>query len=241
MAAWYKPTLRAEHVESGGGLLCGRSGLRHELDDVAGLQGNVHSAQQLAGLHAIRDTVVHNDDLARVFGTVVIGGHHGLGQRHTLGPGDEAVADFAIDGDAGCLSLLHAGGGLLLPRHEGGARPGVGLALGNTAAKEDSEQQDAQTDWTGLKHPTTNIQHRTSKDCYLRKHWMLDVGCSLLDVPHGRHEKDGDLRTRTLVGCFTHCCNHGYSQFTGPLENLPELALPRLNLNSARRFSLLRV
>jgi hypothetical protein len=124
--------------------------------------------------------------------------------------------------------------GLLLARHEGGARPGVSLALGNTAAKEDSEQQDAQTDWTGLKHPTTNIQHRTSKDCYSRKHWLLDV-------PDGRHEREGDLRTRTLVGCFTQCCNHGYSLFTGPLENLPELAFARLDLNPARRFGLLRV
>src|ERR1035437_2447556 len=181
MAASYKPPAPWSTLKVAG-LLCGRRGLRHELDDVAGLQGNVHPAQQLAGLDAGRDAVVHNDDLARVFGAVVIGGHHGLGQRHTLGPGDDAVADFAIDGDAGCLSLLHVRDGLLLPRHACGARPGVSLALGNTAAKEDSEQQDAQTDWTGLKHPTTNIQHRTSKDCYSRKHWLLDVGCWMLDV-----------------------------------------------------------
>src|ERR1019366_1241739 len=38
-------------------------------------------------------------------------------------------------------------------------------------------------------HPTSNIELPTSKDCSNGRHWMLDVGCWMLDVPriHGTH------------------------------------------------------
>src|SRR5664279_2839079 len=88
MAAMYKPSLRAEHEESRVRLVFGRRGLRHELHDVSRLQGNFHPAEQLLGINASRDAVMHEDELARVFGSEILGGDHGLSQRQILRPGD---------------------------------------------------------------------------------------------------------------------------------------------------------
>src|ERR1035441_7647448 len=140
MAAWYKRTLGAEHEESAGRLLPGRRSLRHELHDVPRLQGNVRAGQQLFGVNAVRDAVMQDDDLARVFGTVVIGGEHGLGEGQTFRPQDDPVPDLAVDRDARTLtlslSLLHPHHRLLLPGHKGGSRPRVGLARARATDRE---------------------------------------------------------------------------------------------------------
>jgi hypothetical protein len=58
--------------------------------------------------------------------------------------------------------------------------------------------------WTkGGKHPTTNIQPRTSNDCHSRKHWMLSVGCWLLDVPDKpseTHRQSDDNDPQRILG-----------------------------------------
>jgi hypothetical protein len=33
-----------------------------------------------------------------------------------------------------------------------------------------------------FQHPTTNTEHPTSSDSQSKAHWMLGVGCSMLDV-----------------------------------------------------------
>jgi len=112
------------------------------LNRISSLHRHVITAQQNLGVNSGALAPANHDNLPRVALIVTTGRDDGLGQRHSLGPGDIRISHVADDADVRVLPFAHLGQGLLLSGRESGLgmRPGFGLRGATTRGQRHQQK-----------------------------------------------------------------------------------------------------
>src|ERR1041385_9036589 len=117
--------------------------LLNDLHQIAGLERDILSVQQLLRINRNCLAAAYDHDLPRVFSGVP-GAHDGPGQSQTFSPGDSGRLNLANERDDRLLWLRHAHHGGWLAGHECGVSLFACLGLRNATTKKYGEHEKLQ-------------------------------------------------------------------------------------------------